>query len=230
MFHVAHCAGGDGGSGASLADALGAALRDGAGLAAGCHWHKDSAGLMVSLCQARASRRGSRRAGARSARRRPSRWRRRTTAAPAGTGVPMAHGLGLCISPMKEGARVHHSYGSYAPSTYGSYEPRRANPSTGHRSMYSRNRGAIASAIKDTRGACIWHIPQLSLTMPRQVGSRARRLRALPERDVEQQQRWLPALPRRRGAPREPVLLHHLPGRCVFNITDPATSLWRASV
>jgi hypothetical protein len=27
---------------------------------------------------------------------------------------------------MKEGARVHHSYGSYAPSTYGSYEPRRA--------------------------------------------------------------------------------------------------------
>jgi hypothetical protein len=34
------------------------------------------------------------------------------------------------LSPMKEGARVHHSYGSYAPSTYGSYEPRRANPST----------------------------------------------------------------------------------------------------
>jgi hypothetical protein len=32
---------------------------------------------------------------------------------------------------MKEGARVHHSYGSYAPSTYGSYEPRRANLSTG---------------------------------------------------------------------------------------------------
>ena len=31
---------------------------------------------------------------------------------------------------MKEGARVHHSYGSYAPSTYGSYEPRRVNPST----------------------------------------------------------------------------------------------------
>jgi hypothetical protein len=31
---------------------------------------------------------------------------------------------------MKEGVRVHHSYGSYAPSTYGSYEPRRANPST----------------------------------------------------------------------------------------------------
>jgi hypothetical protein len=31
---------------------------------------------------------------------------------------------------MKEGARVHRSYGSYAPSTYGSYEPRRANPST----------------------------------------------------------------------------------------------------
>jgi hypothetical protein len=35
------------------------------------------------------------------------------------------------LSPMKEGARVHRSYGSYAPSTYGSYEPRRANPSTG---------------------------------------------------------------------------------------------------
>ena len=34
------------------------------------------------------------------------------------------------LSPMKEGARVHYSYGSYAPSTYGSYEPRRANPST----------------------------------------------------------------------------------------------------
>jgi hypothetical protein len=34
------------------------------------------------------------------------------------------------LSPTKEGARVHHSYGSYAPSTYGSYEPRRANPST----------------------------------------------------------------------------------------------------
>jgi hypothetical protein len=34
------------------------------------------------------------------------------------------------LVPMKEGARVHHSYGSYAPSTYGSYEPRRANPST----------------------------------------------------------------------------------------------------
>jgi hypothetical protein len=34
------------------------------------------------------------------------------------------------LSPMKEGARVHHSYGSYAPSTYGSYEARRANPST----------------------------------------------------------------------------------------------------
>jgi hypothetical protein len=33
-------------------------------------------------------------------------------------------------SPMEEGARVHHSYGSYAPSTYGSYEPRRENPST----------------------------------------------------------------------------------------------------
>jgi hypothetical protein len=30
---------------------------------------------------------------------------------------------------MKEGAREHHSYASYAPSTYGSYEPRRANPS-----------------------------------------------------------------------------------------------------
>ena len=28
-------------------------------------------------------------------------------------------------------AECHHSYGSYAPSTYGSYEPRRANPSTG---------------------------------------------------------------------------------------------------
>jgi hypothetical protein len=24
------------------------------------------------------------------------------------------------LSPMKEGARVHHSYGFYAPSTYGS--------------------------------------------------------------------------------------------------------------
>jgi hypothetical protein len=34
---------------------------------------------------------------------------------------------------MKEGARVHHSYGSCAPSTYGSYEPREANPSTAHR-------------------------------------------------------------------------------------------------
>ena len=34
------------------------------------------------------------------------------------------------LSPIKEGARVHRSYGSYAPSTYGSYEPRRANPST----------------------------------------------------------------------------------------------------
>jgi hypothetical protein len=31
---------------------------------------------------------------------------------------------------MKEGARVHHSYGSYAPSTYGSFGPRKANPST----------------------------------------------------------------------------------------------------
>jgi hypothetical protein len=31
---------------------------------------------------------------------------------------------------MKESARVHHSYGSYAPSTYGSYEPRRADSST----------------------------------------------------------------------------------------------------
>ena len=31
----------------------------------------------------------------------------------------------------EEGAWVHHSYGSYAPSTYRSYEPRRANPSTG---------------------------------------------------------------------------------------------------
>jgi hypothetical protein len=36
------------------------------------------------------------------------------------------------LYPMKEGARVHHSYGSYAPSTYGSYEPRNANPSTGY--------------------------------------------------------------------------------------------------
>ena len=35
------------------------------------------------------------------------------------------------LSHMKEGARVHHFYGSYALSTYGSYEPRRANPSTG---------------------------------------------------------------------------------------------------
>jgi hypothetical protein len=43
------------------------------------------------------------------------------------------------LPPMKEGARVHHSYGSYAPSTYGSYEPRRPNPSTAHR---SRSRGA----------------------------------------------------------------------------------------
>ena len=33
---------------------------------------------------------------------------------------------------MKEGAWVHHSYGYYAPSTYGSYEPRRANASTAH--------------------------------------------------------------------------------------------------
>jgi hypothetical protein len=31
---------------------------------------------------------------------------------------------------MKEGARVHHSYGFYPPSPYGSQEPRRANPST----------------------------------------------------------------------------------------------------
>ena len=35
------------------------------------------------------------------------------------------------LSPTKESARVHHSYGSYAPSTYGSYGPRKANPSTG---------------------------------------------------------------------------------------------------
>jgi hypothetical protein len=35
------------------------------------------------------------------------------------------------LSPMEEGARVHNSYGSYAPSTYGSYEPRKANPITG---------------------------------------------------------------------------------------------------
>jgi hypothetical protein len=34
------------------------------------------------------------------------------------------------LSPMREGARVHHSYGSYAFSIYGSYAPRRANPST----------------------------------------------------------------------------------------------------
>jgi hypothetical protein len=34
------------------------------------------------------------------------------------------------LSPMKEGARVHHSYGSYAPSSYGSYDARKANPST----------------------------------------------------------------------------------------------------
>jgi hypothetical protein len=34
------------------------------------------------------------------------------------------------LSPMAEGARVHHSYGSYAPPTYGFCEPRRANPST----------------------------------------------------------------------------------------------------
>ena len=34
------------------------------------------------------------------------------------------------LSPMKEGARVHYSYGSYAPSTYGSYGPRKANLST----------------------------------------------------------------------------------------------------
>jgi hypothetical protein len=34
------------------------------------------------------------------------------------------------LSPMKEGARVHHSYGSYAPSAHGSYEHRNANPST----------------------------------------------------------------------------------------------------
>ena len=32
---------------------------------------------------------------------------------------------------MKESAKVQHSYGSYAPSTYGSYGPRKANPSTG---------------------------------------------------------------------------------------------------
>ena len=35
------------------------------------------------------------------------------------------------LSPMEEGAMAHHFYGSYAPSAYGSYEPRRANPSTG---------------------------------------------------------------------------------------------------
>jgi hypothetical protein len=40
---------------------------------------------------------------------------------------------------MEEGARVHHFYGSYAPSTYGSYEPRRANPSTAPR------RGGLAA-------------------------------------------------------------------------------------
>ena len=33
------------------------------------------------------------------------------------------------MSPMKAGARIHHSYGSYAPSTYGSYDARKANPS-----------------------------------------------------------------------------------------------------
>jgi hypothetical protein len=39
------------------------------------------------------------------------------------------------LSLMKEGARVHHFYGSDATSTYGSYEPRRANPSTVRRAL-----------------------------------------------------------------------------------------------
>jgi hypothetical protein len=42
------------------------------------------------------------------------------------------------LSPMEEGARVHHSYGSYAPSAYGSYGPRNANPSTGPGGFGSR--------------------------------------------------------------------------------------------
>jgi hypothetical protein len=51
------------------------------------------------------------------------------------------------LSPMKEGARVRHSYGSYAPSTYGSYGPRRANPSTdsvGRRGQRRADRGRDA--------------------------------------------------------------------------------------
>jgi hypothetical protein len=51
------------------------------------------------------------------------------------------------LSPMEEGARVHHSCGSYAPSTYGSYEPRRANPSTakGSAQLWWRARTARGS-------------------------------------------------------------------------------------
>jgi hypothetical protein len=57
------------------------------------------------------------------------------------------------LSPMKEGARVHHSYGSYAPSTYGSYEPRRAHPSTaaGRSSAPGVRRGRVVGTA--CRGA-----------------------------------------------------------------------------
>jgi hypothetical protein len=59
---------------------------------------------------------------------------------------------------MEEGARVHHSYGSCAPSTYGSYEPRRANPSTASvvaRSAFSRSllRDCASGRIASQGGA-----------------------------------------------------------------------------
>jgi hypothetical protein len=53
---------------------------------------------------------------------------------------------------MEEGARVHPSGGSNAPTTYGSYEPRRANPSTGHR-------GGLPD-ISCARTALLWNRDQ----------------------------------------------------------------------
>jgi hypothetical protein len=66
---------------------------------------------------------------------------------------------------MEEGAMVHHSYDSYAPSTCGSYEPRRANPIIAAAARgecdgaADAHRRKIAVAI-----AVLAHVVQLALT------------------------------------------------------------------
>ena len=71
-------------------------------------------------------------------------------------------------------ARVHHSYGSYAPSTYGSYGPRKANPITVKRPSAPTERPSANRLATKSKGRV--NAPgRLGETGPLSQGVQARR-------------------------------------------------------